>query len=166
MEALHNATVTRLSETVPSWLTSYSFTIRSLSSACGICPLHPMRGAVLKMTLLRMLAFTPERDQAAGGNVPPRASTLETPLAGSVIHRPTPASKWTTPGSDTEAWLKNRLKTLSSATALVRARQRPAESSAASPLDSGRSAELADYRGLLRSCRIRVSNAGMPWLIN
>ena len=35
------------------------------------------------MTMLRMLAFTPERDQAAGGNVPPRKSALETPAADS-----------------------------------------------------------------------------------
>ena len=35
------------------------------------------------MTLLRMLAFTPERDQAAGGSVPPRGSTLEAPPAES-----------------------------------------------------------------------------------
>lgn len=149
MEALHNATVTQattgetgafLADELQLYYQIALFGLRDL-------PIAPDPRSGFEMTLLRMLAFTPERDQAAGGNVPPRASTLETPLAESADSQTNaPASEVdNAPGSDTEGLAEKSAESTVKTSADSVGESTPealAESSAASPLENSEESQI------------------------
>lgn len=85
MEALHNAAVAQATTGETGAFLADELQLYYQIALVGLrdLPIAPDPRSGFEMTLLRMLAFTPERDQAAGGSVPPRASTLETPPAES-----------------------------------------------------------------------------------
>ena len=85
MEALHNAAVTQATTGETGAFLADELQLYYQIALVGLrdLPVTPDPRSGFEMTLLRMLAFTPERDQAAGGSVPPRKSTLETPPAES-----------------------------------------------------------------------------------
>ena len=85
MEALHNAAVAQATTGETGAFLADELQLYYQIALVGLrdLPIAPDPRSGFEMTLLRMLAFTPERDQAAGGSVPPRVSTLETPPAES-----------------------------------------------------------------------------------
>ena len=85
MEALHSAAVTQATTGETGAFLADELQLYYQIALVGLrdLPIAPDPRSGFEMTLLRMLAFTPERDQAAGGSVPPRGSTLETPPAES-----------------------------------------------------------------------------------
>ena len=85
MEALHSAAVTQATTGETGAFLADELQLYYQIALVGLrdLPIAPDPRSGFEMTLLRMFAFTPERDQAAGGSVPPRGSTLETPPAES-----------------------------------------------------------------------------------
>ena len=85
MEALHNAAVTQATTGDTGAFLADELQLYYQIALVGLrdLPIAPDPRSGFEMTMLRMLAFTPERDQASGGSVPPRKSILETPPADS-----------------------------------------------------------------------------------
>ena len=85
MEALHNAAVTQATTGDTGAFLADELQLYYQIALVGLrdLPIAPDPRRGFEMTMLRMLAFTPERDQAPGGSVPPRKSILETPPADS-----------------------------------------------------------------------------------
>ncbi len=89
MEALHNAAVAQATSGETGAFLADELQLYYQIALIGLrdLPIAPDPRSGFEMTLLRMLAFTPERDQVAGGSMPPRKSTLETPPVESADSR-------------------------------------------------------------------------------
>ena len=149
MEALHNAAVTQATSVETGAFLADELQLYYQIALVGLrdLPIAPDPRSGFEMTLLRMLAFTPERDQAAGGSVPPRKSALKTSAAESADSQTNlQASKEVnTMPSEVEGAAENVTESAVGATADIIDQGTPkslAEGSAASLLENSEGSEI------------------------
>ena len=160
MEALHNAAVTQATTGETGAFLADELQLYYQIALVGLrdLPIAPDPRSGFEMTLLRMLAFTPERDQATGGSVPPRKSTLETPPAESADSQTNAQASEVNnaPRSEPEGTAESSVETTANSIG-VSAPESLAESSVASSLENSEESETLPVSPIIEAAAPVIS---------